>query len=97
MKNQCQALGLPIAITGSATPVDAVYGEAGAFEVTFFNASNTCPGPNYIVQGKCSATKITWDRMFLRVLQLTQLSRICCGRLCYCAVAGFRDAVRPEP
>ncbi|KAJ0114328.1 hypothetical protein J7T55_010717 [Diaporthe amygdali] len=50
VKNQCQALGLPITITGSATPVDAVYGEAGAFEVTFFNASNTCPGPNYIVQ-----------------------------------------------
>lgn len=54
VKNQCEAVGLPITITGSAAPVDPVYGDGGAFEVTFFNATNACPGPNYIVQGKCS-------------------------------------------
>ncbi|KAI7783802.1 lipocalin-like domain-containing protein [Diaporthe eres] len=50
VKNQCEAVGLPITITGSAAPVDPIYGDAGAFEVTFFNATNACPGPNYIVQ-----------------------------------------------
>lgn len=54
VKNQCEAVGLPITITGSAAPVDPVYGDAGAFEVTFFNATNACPGPNYIVQGTCN-------------------------------------------
>lgn len=54
VKNQCEAVGLPITITGSAAPVDPIYGDAGAFEVTFFNATNACPGPNYIVQGECN-------------------------------------------
>lgn len=52
VRNQCEALGLPVTITGSAAPVDPVYGDAGAFEVTFFNSTNACPGPNYIVQGE---------------------------------------------
>lgn len=50
--NRCEALGLPISITGSAAPADGAYGEAGAFEVTLFNSTNACPGPNYIVQGE---------------------------------------------
>lgn len=49
--NQCEALGLPVSITGSAAPVDRAYGEAGALDVTLFNSTNACPGPNYIVQG----------------------------------------------
>lgn len=63
VKNQCQALGLPITITGSAAPVDPVYGDAGAFEVTFFNSTNACPGPNYIVQGKCSTDEAIWQSL----------------------------------
>lgn len=50
VNNRCEALGLPISITGSAAPVDGAYGAAGVFEVTFFNSTNACPGPNYIVQ-----------------------------------------------
>ena len=50
--NRCEALGLPISITGSAAPVDGAYGGAGAgaLEVTLFNQTNACPGPNYVVQ-----------------------------------------------
>jgi apolipoprotein D and lipocalin family protein len=44
VKNQCEALGLPISITGSAAPADPVYGVAGVFEVTFVNSTNACPG-----------------------------------------------------
>lgn len=48
--NRCEALGLPISITGSAAPVDGAYGGAGALEVTLSNSTNACPGPNYVVQ-----------------------------------------------
>lgn len=43
-------------VIGTATPVDATYGAAGAFQVNFEGAAGSrppaCPGPNYIVQGE---------------------------------------------
>jgi apolipoprotein D and lipocalin family protein len=40
-------------IVGTATPVDSAYGAGGAFVVSFPNTPGaSCPGPNYIVQGK---------------------------------------------
>lgn len=50
--NQCQELGLPISIEGTAATADAAYGDAGVFEVTLAGIAPTCPGPNYIVQGE---------------------------------------------
>lgn len=50
--NQCQELGLPVSIEGTAAAVDAAYGEAGVFAVTLAGIAPTCPGPNYIVQGE---------------------------------------------
>ncbi|KAF3769169.1 Calycin-like protein [Cryphonectria parasitica EP155] len=48
--NQCQELGLPISIEGTATAADAAYGDAGVFVVTLEGFGDVCPGPNYIVQ-----------------------------------------------
>lgn len=88
VKNQCEALGLPVTIAGSAAPVDPVYGDAGAFEVTFFNATNACPGPNYIVQGEYGGTEVMMrDRTCCGVLWLTRFCRVRRGRLCHRAVA----------
>ncbi|KUI52486.1 Outer membrane lipoprotein Blc [Cytospora mali] len=50
VKNECQELDLPITISGTATAADAAYGEVGVFDVSFFNSSAACAGPNYIVQ-----------------------------------------------
>ncbi|ROV99710.1 hypothetical protein VSDG_02940 [Cytospora chrysosperma] len=50
VKNECQQLGLPVTISGTATTADAAYGEAGVLDVSFFNSSSACAGPNYIVQ-----------------------------------------------
>ncbi|ROV91843.1 hypothetical protein VMCG_09207 [Cytospora schulzeri] len=50
VKNECQELGLPITISGTATTADAAYGEVGVLNVSFFNSSAACAGPNYIVQ-----------------------------------------------
>jgi apolipoprotein D and lipocalin family protein len=42
-------------IVGAATPVDSAYGAGGAFVVMFPGTPGpSCPGPNYIVQGKSS-------------------------------------------
>lgn len=49
--NECQALGLPVSIEGTAAAADAAYGDAGVFRVTLGGIAPTCPGPNYIVQG----------------------------------------------
>ncbi|KAJ4396795.1 hypothetical protein N0V93_001017 [Gnomoniopsis smithogilvyi] len=48
--NQCQELGLPISITGSASAVDTAYGSVGVFDVVLEGTGSVCPGPNYIVQ-----------------------------------------------
>jgi len=49
--NSCELDGRQIPIRGTATPVDAVYGEAGVFRVQFPGTPpEECPGPNYIVQ-----------------------------------------------
>lgn len=50
--NSCQELGIPINITGTAVAADAAYGDVGVLEVTLAGIAPTCPGPNYIVQGK---------------------------------------------
>lgn len=52
VENICQELGLPVTITGTATAVDAAYGDVGVLDVAFFGVGSTCPGPNYIVQGE---------------------------------------------
>lgn len=54
--NECQELGLPISITGTASSADTAYGSVGVFDVVLEGTGSVCPGPNYIVQGKsCSA------------------------------------------
>lgn len=50
--NECQELGLPVSIEGTAAAADTAYGEAGVFEVTLAGFGDVCPGPNYIVQGE---------------------------------------------
>lgn len=50
--NECQELGLPVSIEGTAAAADTAYGDVGVFDVTLAGFSAGCPGPNYIVQGK---------------------------------------------
>lgn len=52
--NQCQELGLPVSISGTATAADPAYGEVGVLDVSFFGTGSVCQGPNYIVQGQYS-------------------------------------------
>lgn len=50
--NQCQELGLPVTIAGTAAAADTAYGDVGVFDVTLAGFGSVCPGPNYIVQGE---------------------------------------------
>lgn len=52
VKNECQELGLPVTIEGTASSADAAYGDVGVFDVVLAGFGDACPGPNYIVQGK---------------------------------------------
>lgn len=73
VKNECQELGLPITISGTATTADAAYGEAGVLDVSFFNSSSICAGPNYIVQGEWILPGVRADdtrRISLLIIEL---------------------------
>lgn len=60
--NECQELGLPVTIEGTASTADAAYGDAGVFDVVLNGYGSACPGPNYIVQGKSCTTLIGSQR-----------------------------------
>lgn len=55
--NQCQELGLPVTIAGTAAAADTAYGDVGVFDVTLAGFGSVCPGPNYIVQGESRRTE----------------------------------------
>lgn len=49
--NSCQVGDRNIAIQGTASPADEIYGDEGVFRVQFpQQPPPECPGPNYIVQ-----------------------------------------------
>jgi apolipoprotein D and lipocalin family protein len=54
VSNTCQRSGAISNIQGTASAVDPEYGDKGVFRVQFPGVpkADSCPGPNYIVQGK---------------------------------------------